>query len=107
MIFREVANQLNFPEIERQILKFWEENNIFAQYKEKNKDKKKWSFQDGPITANGPMGVHHAWDSRYLVDTMATAFLSLVGLLIQHRCMLVLKRVKDIIRPIMRNIKFY
>ncbi len=65
MIFKEVAKQLNFPEIEHTILKFWDENNIFAMYKEKNKGKKKWSFQDGPITANNPMGVHHAWGRTY------------------------------------------
>jgi isoleucyl-tRNA synthetase len=65
MIFTEVAKHLNFPEIEHSILTFWEECNIFAKYKEKNKGKKKWSFQDGPITANGPMGVHHAWGRAY------------------------------------------
>src|SRR5262249_282276 len=25
----------------------------------------KWSFLDGPITANNPMGVHHAWGRTY------------------------------------------
>jgi len=27
----------------------------------------RWSFLDGPITANNPMGVHHAW-GRSLKD---------------------------------------
>ena len=26
---------------------------------------KKWSFLDGPITANNPMGIHHAWGRTY------------------------------------------
>ena len=26
---------------------------------------KRWSFIDGPITANNPMGVHHAWGRTY------------------------------------------
>ncbi len=26
---------------------------------------KRWSFIDGPITANNPMGVHHAWGRSY------------------------------------------
>jgi isoleucyl-tRNA synthetase len=30
-----------------------------------NKGKKRWSFIDGPITANNPMGVHHAWGRTY------------------------------------------
>ena len=31
----------------------------------KNAGKPKWSFLDGPITANNPMGVHHAWGRTY------------------------------------------
>ena len=32
-----------------------------------NQGRSKWSFLDGPITANNPMGVHHAW-GRTLKD---------------------------------------
>ncbi len=52
-------------ETEKEILKFWEENKIFEKLRKKNKGKKKWSFIDGPITANNPMGVHHAWGRTY------------------------------------------
>jgi len=56
----------NFPEEEQKILKFWEENKIFEKLRQKNaKSKKRWSFLDGPITANNPMGVHHAWGRTY------------------------------------------
>jgi isoleucyl-tRNA synthetase len=55
----------NFPEEEHKILKFWQENKIFEKLREKNKGKKRWSFLDGPITANNPMGVHHAWGRTY------------------------------------------
>lgn len=55
----------NFPEQENKILKFWEENKIFQKLREKNKKGKRWSFLDGPITANNPMGVHHAWGRTY------------------------------------------
>ena len=55
----------NFPENENKILKFWEEHKIFSKLQEKNKGKKRWSFLDGPITANNPMGVHHAWGRTY------------------------------------------
>jgi len=65
MVFKEVAKQLDFPELEHRILRFWEDRNIFAQYRDKNRGKKKWSFQDGPITSNNPMGVHHAWGRSY------------------------------------------
>ncbi len=55
----------NFPEEEKNILKFWEENKIFEKLREKNRGKERWSFLDGPITANNPMGVHHAWGRTY------------------------------------------
>jgi len=55
----------NFAENENKILKFWEENKIFEKLREKNKKGKPWSFLDGPITANNPMGVHHAWGRTY------------------------------------------
>src|SRR4030043_1301985 len=57
--------ELNFPQIEQKILKFWQDNKIFDKLKKKNQDKKRWSFLDGPITANNPMGVHHAWGRTY------------------------------------------
>ena len=56
---------MNFPENENRILKFWKKNEIFKKLQKKNKGKKRWSFLDGPITANNPMGVHHAWGRTY------------------------------------------
>ncbi|MEM2431255.1 MAG: class I tRNA ligase family protein [Candidatus Bathyarchaeia archaeon] len=64
-MFREVPPTINFPEIEHKILKFWAETNAFKKRVELNKGKKPYSFIDGPITANNPMGVHHAWGRTY------------------------------------------
>ncbi|MHB1458591.1 MAG: isoleucine--tRNA ligase [Armatimonadota bacterium] len=64
-MFKEVKSGLNFPEMENRILDFWEENDSFNKLREKNKGHKSWSFFDGPITANNPMGVHHAWGRTY------------------------------------------
>jgi len=52
-------------ETEKQILEFWKKNKIFEKLRRKNTGKKRWSFIDGPITANNPMGVHHAWGRTY------------------------------------------
>jgi len=52
-------------EIEKEILKFWEDRRIFEKLRKKNEGNKKWSFIDGPITANNPLGVHHAWGRTY------------------------------------------
>ncbi|MFW9929679.1 MAG: class I tRNA ligase family protein [Candidatus Thorarchaeota archaeon] len=58
----------NFLEIEDKIQKFWKYHNILGKYLKKNlKCRDQFSFIDGPITANNPMGVHHAW-GRTLKD---------------------------------------
>jgi isoleucyl-tRNA synthetase len=56
---------LDLPKLEKKILKFWKDKKIFEKLRKKNQAKKRWSFLDGPITANNPMGVHHAWGRTY------------------------------------------
>lgn len=53
----------NFPKNEEEVLKFWENNDIFSKLKSKNKlTGKYYATMDGPITANGiTMGLHHAF----------------------------------------------
>jgi isoleucyl-tRNA synthetase len=65
MSFREVSNKVDFPAQERELLKFWKESGAFARLRDLRKDQKPWSFIDGPITANNPMGVHHGWGRTY------------------------------------------
>ena len=66
MTFKEVNNKPEFVKMEQKILKFWEENQSFEKLRQLRKGaKKRWSFIDGPMTANNPMGVHHAWGRTY------------------------------------------
>jgi isoleucyl-tRNA synthetase len=65
MPFDKVDPQIDFPAQEHSILEFWQRQNVFGKLREKNRGKPKWSFLDGPITANNPMGVHHAWGRTY------------------------------------------
>jgi isoleucyl-tRNA synthetase len=65
MSFEKVDTQVDFPAQERAILEFWERYRIFERLRRKNRGKPRWSFLDGPITANNPMGVHHAWGRTY------------------------------------------
>lgn len=51
----------NFVELEEEMLKFWEDNKCFEKLQDKNQDNEPFRFLDGPITANNPMGIHHAW----------------------------------------------
>ena len=67
MAIKKVNSKIDFVQNEHEILEFWAENNIFEKRIKQNKGKPTWSFIDGPITANNPMGVHHAW-GRTLKD---------------------------------------
>ncbi|MET1233035.1 MAG: class I tRNA ligase family protein [Candidatus Limnocylindrales bacterium] len=63
--FRAVASLPDFPAQEHEILAQWRERRTFARLRAKNAGGPTWSFLDGPITANNPMGVHHAWGRAY------------------------------------------
>src|SRR6266542_2148666 len=65
MPFDKVATQVDFPAQERKVLDFWQRIDAFEKLREKNRNGPRWSFLDGPITANNPMGVHHAWGRTY------------------------------------------
>ena len=66
-MYRPVPKVPDFPSMEREILRFWGDNRIFQKLRAQNAGGPRWSFLDGPITANNPMGVHHAW-GRSLKD---------------------------------------
>src|SRR5882762_9374875 len=65
MPFDKVDTQIDFPAHERALLEFWIRIQAFVKLRAQNRGKPKWSFLDGPITANNPMGVHHAWGRTY------------------------------------------
>ncbi|MCD6518405.1 MAG: class I tRNA ligase family protein, partial [Anaerolineae bacterium] len=65
MPFKPVPAKVDFIAQEHEILKFWEETNAFEKSRELRKNGPRWSFIDGPITANNPMGVHHGWGRTY------------------------------------------
>lgn len=57
----------NFVQMEHDVMDFWEQNDCFGKLREKNAGHERFRFLDGPITANNPMGIHHAW-GRTLKD---------------------------------------
>ncbi len=67
MTIGKVESKVDFVAREHDVLEFWQTNNIFEKRRKLNEGKPPWSFIDGPITANNPMGVHHAW-GRTLKD---------------------------------------
>ena len=67
MTFKEVeaSKNIDFSAQELDVLKFWKENHAFEKMIAIHKGQPRWSFIDGPITANNPMGVHHGWGRTY------------------------------------------
>ena len=63
--FPPVAAQPDLAAQEHRILDLWRERATFARLRAQNAGGPRWSFLDGPITANNPMGVHHAWGRTY------------------------------------------
>ncbi len=66
MPFKPVDTKVDFPALERALLAWWQQEGILSKYLARNAHADaRWSFLDGPITANNPMGVHHAWGRTY------------------------------------------
>jgi isoleucyl-tRNA synthetase len=66
-VFKPFHDKPDHPSLEVEVLELWEREGTFEQLRRQNAGGPKWSFIDGPITANGSMGVHHAW-GRTLKD---------------------------------------
>ena len=58
-MYKELSTKLNFPELEKEILEYWDKNKIFEKSIENRDVKKSFVFYEGPPTANGPPGIHH------------------------------------------------
>ncbi len=65
--FEPVDPKVDFPELERRILEFWRESDVFARSIELRKDGPLWVFYEGPPTANGNPGIHHV-EARVFKD---------------------------------------
>ena len=66
-MFQPLSSVPDHPGLEREVLDWWDETQVFERLRELNREGPTWSFVDGPITANNPMGVHHCW-GRTLKD---------------------------------------
>jgi len=58
--FRPVSAQIDLPAVERRILERWEADGIFRRSMEQHDGQPLFVFYEGPPTANGKPGVHHA-----------------------------------------------
>jgi len=58
-MFKQNLDTVGYSEIEKQIIKFWEENKIFEKSISTRPKEKPFTFYEGPPTANGKPGIHH------------------------------------------------
>ncbi len=64
--FAPAGSSFDLPELEHEVLELWEREKSFDVLREKNAGHPRFSFIDGPITANAEaMGIHHAWARTY------------------------------------------
>ncbi len=66
-MFKPLPDKPDHPALELEILDLWEREGTFEQLRSQNAGGPKWSFVDGPVTANKKLAVHTAW-GRTLKD---------------------------------------
>jgi len=70
---KSVPASVSFPQIEQEILEYWQTQDIFQQSLDKNRDKEPYIFYDGPPFATGMPHYGHILTS-YIKDTIPRYF---------------------------------
>ncbi len=58
-MFEPVAPRYDGPAVEKEVLEFWEREQIFRRVLDAGQDRPRFVFYEGPPTANGRPGIHH------------------------------------------------
>jgi isoleucyl-tRNA synthetase len=66
-MYRPVPAKIDLPQMEREIIAFWQNNDVFHRSLRQTADGPQWTFYEGPPTANGTPGVHHV-EARVFKD---------------------------------------
>ncbi len=66
-MYKQVSTNLNFVEREKDVEKFWNDNDIFKKSMEHRKEGETYTFYDGPPTANGKPHIGHV-ETRTIKD---------------------------------------
>ncbi|HET7358374.1 MAG TPA: isoleucine--tRNA ligase [Nocardioidaceae bacterium] len=65
--YHPVPAQVDLPSLEREVLDFWREHQTFERSLDRNRGAARWTFFEGPPTANGMPGTHHV-EARVFKD---------------------------------------
>lgn len=66
-MYRQISPKIDLPAMEREILNYWKQNQIFERTLAATTGRPKWVFYEGPPTANGKPGAHHV-EARVFKD---------------------------------------
>ncbi|MBM11330.1 MAG: isoleucine--tRNA ligase [Chloroflexi bacterium] len=58
-MFKSVSSRVSFPQLDADILKQWNEKDVFKRTESERKDAPLFMMYEGPPTANGSPGIHH------------------------------------------------
>ncbi|WP_281245094.1 isoleucine--tRNA ligase [Actinokineospora terrae] len=61
--------KVDLPAMERRIIEWWRDNDLFGQSLARTADGPRWTFYEGPPTANGTPGTHHI-EARVFKDVL-------------------------------------
>ena len=70
---KSVPSSVHFPELEKEILAYWQTNDVFKKSLDKNRHKTPYVFYDGPPFATGMPHYGHILTS-YIKDTIPRYF---------------------------------
>lgn len=83
MTIKAVSNNVNFAEIEKEVLKFWQDDDTFKKSIDRNKGKRHFVFYDGPPFATGLPHYGHILTS-YIKDTIPRYY-TMKGMYVDRR----------------------
>jgi isoleucyl-tRNA synthetase len=85
--YRPVPAQVDLPALEREVLRFWRDNSTFEKSLTKSSGgagaRPRWTFYEGPPTANGRPGTHHV-EARVFKDVFPR-FKTMQGFLVERK----------------------
>lgn len=82
-MFKQLPDKINFADLEKDVLAYWAEGNIFNKSISSRNGKPSFTFYDGPPTANGKPGIHHVI-SRAIKD-LVCRYKTLMGFQVHRK----------------------
>lgn len=73
----------NTAQVEQTVLEYWNTLDLPKLLQQQNANHNRFVFYDGPVTANNPLGVHHAWGRTY--KDVVQRYKSMQGFLLRYQ----------------------